>query len=81
MRCESCESDAQKRFTAEIAIHFPGRDGIHKRHVFVFPELLVCLSCGNAEFVVPEAELRTLASGEGVADASAGDCDKHREHV
>lgn len=81
MRCESCGSDTQKRFTAEIAIHFPGREGIHKRHVLVFPELLVCLSCGNAEFVVPEAELRTLVNREAVVDASEGDCDKHHEHV
>jgi hypothetical protein len=29
--------------------------------VWVFPKLVVCLSCGLAEFTVPEAELLVLA--------------------
>jgi hypothetical protein len=37
----------------EIAIHFPGVKGLEKPIVWVFPEVSVCLSCGNAEFVVP----------------------------
>ena len=63
MPCKSCGSEKQK-FTAEIAIHFPGLKGIEKPIVWVFPELLVCLNCGDAEFVVPETELRLLAKGE-----------------
>lgn len=31
--------------------------------VWVFPELVVCLDCGNAQFIVPEAELQTLRKG------------------
>jgi hypothetical protein len=64
MTCESCGSDKQQKFTAEIAIHFPGRKGLEKPLVCVFPELSVCLSCGNTEFIVPETELRLLAKGD-----------------
>ena len=34
--------------------------------VFVFPEVRVCLGCGHAEFTVPEAELRVLATNTPV---------------
>jgi hypothetical protein len=39
---------------------------VEKPVVFVFPEILVCLDCGSAEFVMPEAELRQLAKGNAV---------------
>jgi hypothetical protein len=57
--CKTCGSDKQSKFTAEVAIHFPGQSGLDKPTVFVFPELLVCLNCGNAESA-PENELRFL---------------------
>jgi hypothetical protein len=60
--CKSCETDNQSKFTAEIAIHFPGLKNIDKPIVWVFPELLVCLECGRAEFAIPEAKLRVLAN-------------------
>jgi hypothetical protein len=67
MACKLCGSDSQSRFTAEIAIHFPGLKGLEKPIVWVFPELWVCLNCGNAEFAVPERELRVLAKGDAAA--------------
>jgi hypothetical protein len=67
--CKSCGSDKQSKFTAEIAIHFPGLSGLEKPIVWVFPKLLVCLNCGTAEFAVPEAELCVLARD---ASAAAG---------
>jgi hypothetical protein len=48
----------------EIGIHFPGLKNIDKPVVWVFPELVVCLDCGTAEFAVPETELRLLAKGD-----------------
>jgi len=33
---------------------------IDKPVVWVFPEAVVCMNCGTAEFAVPEAELRLL---------------------
>jgi hypothetical protein len=50
-----------------MGIHFPGLKNIDKPVVWVFPELVVCLDCGIAEFAVPEAELRVLAKGDAAA--------------
>ncbi len=63
MPCKSCGSINQRNFTVEIAIHFPGLKNIDKPVVWVFPELVVCLDCGTAEFAVPKAELRQFAKG------------------
>jgi len=67
MPCKSCGSVSQKKFIAEMAIHFPGLENINKPVVWVFPELVVCLDCGSAEFAVPEAELRQLAKRDNAA--------------
>jgi len=50
-----------------MGIHFLGLKNIDKPVVWVFPELVVCLDCGTAEFPVPEAELRELAKGDAAA--------------
>jgi hypothetical protein len=62
--CKSCGSNRQKKFTGKIGIHFPGLENVNKPIVWVFPDVLVCLNCGSAEFSVPEAELRVLVTGE-----------------
>jgi hypothetical protein len=67
MPCKSCGSVNQSKFTAEMAIHFPGLKNIDKPVVWVFPELVVCLDCGTAQFAVPEAQLRQLAKGDAAA--------------
>jgi hypothetical protein len=67
MPCKSCASVNQSKFTGEIGIHFLGLKNIDKPVVWVFPELIVCLDCGTAEFLVPEAELRHLAKGDAAA--------------
>ena len=64
MPCKSCGSVNQQKFSGEICIHFPDID---EPNVWVFPELVVCLDCGTAEFAVPEAELRQLAKGDAAA--------------
>jgi hypothetical protein len=69
MPCKSCRSINEKKFSAEMGIHFPGRKDIDKPVVWVFPEVVVCLDCGAAEFTVPEAELRQLEQRDS---ASAG---------
>lgn len=52
-----------------MGIHFPGLRNINRPVVWVFPELTVCLDCGQAEFAVPEPELRQLASpSDGVSN-------------
>jgi len=61
MACKACGADRQNSFNGEIAIHFPGLQGLDKPIVWVFPQLLVCLNCGVAQFAIPEEELSVLA--------------------
>jgi hypothetical protein len=61
MSCKSCQSQNQSNLTAEIGIHFPGREGLNKPLMLVFPKLLVCLDCGFAEFTILETDLHRLS--------------------
>jgi hypothetical protein len=60
--CPFCQSANQHEFTAEVNVHFPGVKGLNIPTVWIFPRLLVCMDCGKAEFTIPDAELRTVAS-------------------
>ena len=61
MKCRSCSSsDETQALNGEVALHFPGLDGLTKPIVCVFPEVSVCLNCGFAEFVVPDEQLTAL---------------------
>ena len=68
MPCKPCGSVNQRKFSAEMGIHFLGLKNIDKPVVWVFPEVVVCSDCGTAEFAVPEAELRLLAKGDVAAE-------------
>ena len=68
-KCKRCSSEHQDSFNGELAIHFAGLKGLDKPIVWVFPKLLVCLTCGFTEFTVPERELRALADGTSLNDA------------
>lgn len=68
-KCERCSSQMRPHFSGELAIHFIGLTGLDKPIVWVFPKLLVCLSCGLTQFSVPERELRVLRDGT-VADGA-----------
>ena len=70
MSCNSCGSVKQGEFRSELDIHFPGLGNVNKRPVVVFPELLVCLNCGKAEFTVPKEELDLLAGRSDVRSTS-----------
>jgi len=66
MLCVCCGSSNLPKFKGEIALRLPGANAIEPT-VFVWPEVAVCLSCGVAQFSVPNAELRVLAKGAPVA--------------
>jgi hypothetical protein len=63
MSCYVCNSEVQKEFPSEIAIHFPGKANLNVPHVFVFPSLLVCLGCGFTGFSIPPDDLHRLSEG------------------
>jgi hypothetical protein len=69
MQCRFCGSVNQKRFIGEMGIRSPGLKNIDKAVVWVFPNLIVCLDCGMAEFIVPKNELGALAKGDAAAAA------------
>ena len=71
MTCMRCGSDGQKNFNGEVAIHFPGTEGLDKLIVWVFPKLMICLRCGVAEFVVPADQIEQLKNGGAPAQRSA----------
>ncbi len=64
MSCKSCKSENHRNFNGEVAIHFPGLEGLNKPIVWVYPKLLVCLNCGFAEFAIPETDLRRLVESD-----------------
>jgi hypothetical protein len=69
MVCKRCTSDNHRAFNGEVAIHFPGLNGLKNPIVWAFPKLAVCLNCGFTEFIVPERELRVLVHGAPVEGA------------
>jgi hypothetical protein len=71
IKCRMCESTNQRRFIAEMGIRSGGLKNIKQPVVWVFPQLTICLDCGNAVFNVPDAELRALAQ-DNAAAAIAG---------
>jgi hypothetical protein len=64
MLCKSCSSGNLRNFPTEIAVHLKD---IGRPHVFVFPEILVCLNCGFIESVIEKDKLEALAK-----DATGG---------
>jgi len=62
--CARCSSERLRKFGAEMNIHLPGYEGLTKPTVWVFPEVMVCLDCGHADFSIPESELQRLADDD-----------------
>ena len=62
--CRLCASENQSSFPTEIAIHLPGLGALH---VFLFPQVVVCMDCGFTEFSIPETELPRLAKNDSSA--------------
>jgi len=67
MSCKSCGSINLDKFIGEMGIRRPGLKNIDKPSVLVYSELIVCLDCGRAEFVVPKAELPLLPQRDAFA--------------
>jgi hypothetical protein len=68
-RCKYCNSENQNAFSAEVALHFHGLEGLKKPIVWVFPNISVCLNCGTAVFKTPEREMQVLRTGRLLDDA------------
>jgi hypothetical protein len=64
MSCRVCASENQSGFPTEIAIHLAG---LSTPHVFLFPQVVVCMDCGFTEFSIPKTELPRLAKNDSRA--------------
>jgi hypothetical protein len=73
MTCKRCACDKVKEFNGELAIHFPGLEGLEKPIVWVFPELVICLGCGLVQFVLSDEELAQLKNGGFTAQSPYDD--------
>jgi hypothetical protein len=67
MACGSCGAEKQREFSAEMVIHFPGREGFDKAVVPVMAELQLCFACGSTHFTIPQAEIRLLKEDAAAA--------------
>ncbi len=64
MPCKACQTDTIRIHSGEIALHVRGLEGLDMPVVWVFPNVTICLSCGMAEFHIPERELQLLQDSE-----------------
>jgi len=64
MHCTSCDSENLGKFKGTIAIHFSAMENLDKPHVYISPDVVVCLDCGIAQFAIPHAQLRLLGKGD-----------------
>ena len=72
MRCRNCGSSfGAQTFNGEVALRFPGLEGLNKPMVLIFPEVSVCLNCGFAEFVLPDEQVNTLSNPVLAKEAAA----------
>ena len=67
-QCRWCGSLNLQKFRGEIALRSPGLKGIDMPAVLVFPYLAICMACGIAQFVVPQAELSLLAKRDAASE-------------
>ncbi len=63
MACRSCGSENPTKFGSEINVHFPGRIGLDRNAVLVFPKLEICIKCGFTQFKLLDSELCLLREG------------------
>lgn len=70
MSCRLCSSANEAEFTAEMMIHFSGRQHLENPGVLTFSEMLVCLDCGSTRFTIAEAELTLLREGSAPLTAA-----------
>jgi len=68
--CNTFGSDNQASFNGEVAIHFPGLEGLDKPIVWVYPQILVCVKCGASQFAIPKDELSVLRSQSGLSEVA-----------
>ncbi|HYK59116.1 MAG TPA: hypothetical protein VEV85_06755, partial [Bryobacteraceae bacterium] len=57
---KSCSSPNLVELLAEIALHLPGLARLNMGHIFVFPEVVVCLDCGHLQAKLSADDLHLI---------------------
>jgi hypothetical protein len=70
-QCTFCRSNHLSTLNGEIALHFSSLPNLDTPATFVFPEVYVCLDCGNAHFALPEPARLSLARTSSAASRIA----------
>ena len=65
MRCKSCDSENVRKLIGEITLTSRALKNLVEPPVYVRSEVVACLDCGAAQFVIQEAELRLLGEVNG----------------
>ena len=72
MACRFCDSVNLTVLTAEMNIHFPGRENLNTPTVWAFPPVTICVDCGCADFVLhgePLQQIRERSKAQGLPTA------------
>jgi len=70
--CFACGSSRSSELLGESCLHFPGGlESLDKPPVWAFPQVLVCLECGTAQFSLPEEQLKLIQGKENGAERPA----------
>ena len=75
MPCRNCTSNHQSEFLAEMSIAHRQLKDLAKPPVLMWADVLACLDCGFAEFILVEEELRVLSSSDDAPQSSAAVAD------
>ena len=71
MYCQSCASNSQQEFAAEMMIHFSGLKNLDQPGVSAFSRLFVCMNCGFSHFTIQESSWLSLQTALSHTDPQA----------
>jgi hypothetical protein len=61
--CRVCKSKDLQKFEGELTVTLVGLKGLRVPPTYVCRSVLICLSCGFAELLIPPDELQSLRRG------------------
>lgn len=71
MPCRQCGSESLNRWRSEVGVHKLGFARLTEPLVLLFPELMICMVCGFAEFLLRPSELAQLQEDSQGQEATA----------
>lgn len=69
--CQSCGSVNLAELSGEISLHLPGRSGLDRDPILLFPKVAVCLDCGLLQARLSPVERQQIRTGTSLDRASS----------